>query len=132
MDELTTFAEIVNKQFVLAGTGSREASMAMVQLSQALASGVLRGEELNSVFEQAPGIMQSIATYMDVPIGQIREMAFEGMLTSEIVKNAILASASEVEQRFNEMPLTWEQVWMQFVNQVTWELLPLLRKRSER
>lgn len=131
MDELTTFAEIVNKQFVLAGTGSREASMAMVQLSQALASGVLRGEELNSVFEQAPGIMQSIATYMDVPIGQIREMASEGMLTSEIVKNAILASASEVEQRFNEMPLTWEQVWMQFVNQVTWGLRPLAQTFRE-
>lgn len=131
MDELTTFAEIVNKQFVLAGTGSREAAMAMVQISQALASGVLRGEELNSVFEQAPGIMQSIATYMDVPIGQIREMASEGMLTSEIVKNAILASASEVEQRFNEMPLTWEQVWMQFVNQVTWGLRPLAQTFRE-
>lgn len=131
MDELTTFAEIVNKQFVLAGTGSREAATAMVQISQALASGVLRGEELNSVFEQAPGIMQSIATYMDVPIGQIREMASEGMLTSEIVKNAILASASEVEQRFNEMPLTWEQVWMQFVNQVTWGLRPLAQTFRE-
>ena len=126
MDELTTFAEIVNKQFVLAGTGSREAAMAMVQISQALASGVLRGEELNSVFEQAPGIMQSIATYMDVPIGQIREMASEGQLTSEIVKNAILSSASEVEERFNKMPLTWGQLWNQFVNEVTWGMRPLV------
>lgn len=131
MEEMTTFAEVVNKEFALAGIGSREASMSMVQLSQALASGVLRGEELSSVFEQAPGIIKSIAKYMDVPIGQIREMASEGMLTSEIVKNAVLASAGEVEQRFNKMPFTWEQVWTQFVNQVTWGLRPLAQTFRE-
>ena len=125
MQELTTFAETINKQFVLAGTGTREASMAMVQLSQALASGVLRGDELNSVFEQAPTIMQSIADYMNVPLGQIREMASEGQLTSEIVKNAVLASASEVEARFSKMPYTWAQTWEQFKNQVIWGLKPL-------
>lgn len=125
MQELTTFAETINKQFVLAGTGTREASMAMVQLSQALASGVLRGDELNSVFEQAPTIMQSIADYMNVPLGQIRDMASEGQLTSEIVKNAVLASAAEVEARFSKMPYTWAQTWEQFKNQVIWGLKPL-------
>ena len=61
---------------------------ASLQLTQAMASGVLRGEELNSVFEQAPNVIQAIADYLEVPLGQIRSMAAEGLITSDIVKNA--------------------------------------------
>ena len=76
----------------------------MIQLTQAMASGVLRGEELNSVFEQAPGIIQSIADYLDVSIGEIRAMAAEGQLTADVVKNAMFAAADDIETKFSNMP----------------------------
>ncbi len=124
-DELVKFAETINKQMVINGTTTWEAEAAMTQLSQALASGVLRGEELNSVFEQAPGIIRLIADYLDVDIGQIRSMAAEGMLTAEIVKNAVLSGADEIDQAFEQMPMTWAQTWQSFTNQVAWALRPL-------
>ena len=110
-DELIKFTELINKQFTIAGTSAAGVDAAMLQLTQAMASGVLRGEELNSVFEQAPTIIQTIADYLDVPIGQIRAMAQEGQITSTVVKNAMLASADEINARFESMPMTFSQVW---------------------
>ena len=105
--ELVAFAEQLNKQFTIAGTSQEGISAAMLQLTQAMGSGVLRGEELNSVFEQAPTIIQTIADYLDVPIGQIRDMAADGQLTAEIVKNALLSAADETNAKFEEMPMTF-------------------------
>lgn len=85
-DELIKFTELINKQFTIAGTSAAGIDAAMLQLTQAMSSGVLRGEELNSVFEQAPTIIQTIADYLDVPIGKIRDMAADGQITSTIVK----------------------------------------------
>lgn len=110
-DELIRFTELINKQFTIAGTSAAGVDAAMLQLTQAMASGVLRGEELNSVFEQAPTIIQTIADYLDVPIGQIRAMAQEGQITSTVVKNAMLASADEINAKFESMPMTFSQVW---------------------
>ena len=109
--ELIQFTELINKQFTIAGTSAAEIDAAMLQLTQAMSSGVLRGEELNSVFEQAPTIIQTIADYLGVPIGQIRSMAAEGQITSTIVKNAMLASADEINAKFEQMPMTFAQVW---------------------
>lgn len=109
--ELIAFSELINKQFTIAGTSAAEIDAAMLQLTQAMSSGVLRGEELNSVFEQAPTIIQTIADYLGVPIGKIREMAAEGQITSTIVKNAMLASADEINAKFASMPMTFSQVW---------------------
>ena len=109
--ELIDFAELVNKQFTISGTEAAGIDAAMLQLTQAMGSGVLRGEELNSIFEQAPTIIQTIADYLDVPIGKIREMASEGKITSTIVKNAMLASADEINAKFESMPMTFAQVW---------------------
>ena len=109
-DELIAFTELINKQFTIAGTSAAGVDAAMLQLTQAMSSGVLRGEELNSVFEQAPTIIQSIADYLDVPIGQIRTMAAEGQITSTIVKNAMLSSADEINAKFESMPMTFAQV----------------------
>ena len=109
--ELIDFAELVNKQFTISGTEAAGIDAAMLQLTQAMGSGVLRGEELNSIFEQAPTIIQTIADYLDVPIGKIREMASEGKITSTIVKNAMLASADEINAKFESMPMTVAQVW---------------------
>ena len=105
------FTELINKQFTIAGTSAAGIDAAMLQLTQAMSSGVLRGEELNSVFEQAPTIIQTIADYLDVPIGKIRDMAANGEITAEIVKNAMLASADEINAKFEAMPMTFAQVW---------------------
>lgn len=109
--ELIAFSELINKQFTIAGTSAAGIDAAMLQLTQAMSSGVLRGEELNSIFEQAPTIIQTIADYLGVPIGQIRAMAQEGQITSTIVKNAMLASADEINAKFESMPMTFAQVW---------------------
>lgn len=125
-DELIAFTETLNKQFVIAGANAAGAEAATLQLTQAMASGVLRGEELNSVFEQAPNVIQSIADYLDVPIGQIRTMASEGQITADIVKNAMISATDEVNAKFESMPLTWGQVFTQAGNIALQVLQPLL------
>ena len=109
-DELVQFSELINKQFTIAGTSAGGIDAAMLQLTQAMSSGVLRGEELNSVFEQAPTIIQTIADYLNVPIGKIREMAADGQITSTIFKNEMLSSADEINKKFESMPMTFAQV----------------------
>ncbi|CZT56712.1 hypothetical protein BN3661_01527 [Eubacteriaceae bacterium CHKCI005] len=128
--ELVAFGEQLNKQFAVAGTSQKGIDAAMLQLTQAMSSGVLRGEELNSVFEQAPTIIQSIADYMGVPIGQIRELASEGQLSATIVKNALLSTADETNAKFNSMPMTFGQVFVKIKNQALMAFQPVLEKLS--
>lgn len=125
-EELIAFSELINKQFTIAGTSAAGIDAAMLQLTQAMSSGVLRGEELNSVFEQAPTIIQTIADYLGVPIGKIREMAAEGQITSTIVKNAMLASADEINAKFEQMPMTFSQVWTIAKNTILEAFTPVL------
>lgn len=115
--EIVAFAEQLNKKFVIAGASTQEMNSALLQLTQGLGSGVLRGEELNAVFESAPNIIQSIAKYLDVPIGKIREMASEGELTADTVKNAVLSATDETNKQFESMPITWSQIWTMFKNE---------------
>lgn len=129
--EIVQFAELVNKQFTIAGASSTEASNAFLQLTQALGSGVLRGDELNSIFEQAPNLIQTVADYMDVPIGQIREMASEGQITADIVKNAMFAAADDIDAKFNSMPMTWGQLWIYYSNQALMTFQPVLQRLNE-
>ena len=131
MDEVVGFTELINKQFVIGGASAQEQSSAMLQLTQALSSGVLRGEELNSVFENAPSIVQNIADYLDVPIGKIREMAAEGQITAEIVKNATFAATDDINKAFESMPMTWTQVFTVMQNKAIEILQPLLNKINE-
>lgn len=126
-DELVAFTELINKQFTIAGTSAAGQEAAMLQLTQAMASGVLRGEELNSIFEQAPTIIQTIADYLGVPIGQIRQMAAEGQITAEVVKNAMLSSADEINEQFNAMPYTFAQVWTMIQNVLLEAFGPLIQ-----
>lgn len=129
--EVVDFANLIQKQMTIAGASSAEASNAMLQLSQALGSGVLRGDELNSIFEQAPNLIQSIADYLDVPIGQIRAMAQEGQLSADVVKQAIFASADSINAQFEKMPMTWNQVWTTMQNTAIMQLQPVLDKINE-
>lgn len=130
-DEVISFANLIQKQMTIAGASTQEASNAMLQLSQALGSGVLRGDELNSIFEQAPNLIQSIADYLEVPIGQIRSMASEGQLSADVVKAAIFASADDINAKFEAMPMTWSQVWTSFQNTALMAFKPVLNKITE-
>lgn len=126
-DELVQFTELINKQFTIAGASAEGQSAAMLQLTQAMSSGVLRGEELNSIFEQAPTIIQTIADYLEVPIGRIRDMAANGEITAEIVKNAMLSSADEINRKFESMPYTYSQVWTMAQNILMDSFQPVLQ-----
>ena len=130
-DEVIAFANLIQKQMTIAGASTQEASNTMLQLSQALGSGVLRGDELNSIFEQAPNLIQSIADYLDVPIGKIREMAQDGQLTADTVKAAIFSSADDINAKFEAMPMTWGQVWTSFQNSALMAFQPVLDKVNE-
>ncbi|HEK4769155.1 TPA: tape measure protein [Clostridioides difficile] len=114
--EIVGFAEQLNKKFVIAGASTEEMNSALLQLTQGLGSGVLRGEELNAVFESAPNIIRSIADYLDVDIGKIRGMASEGMLTADIVKNSLLAATEQTNAEFEKMPYTFSQIWTSIKN----------------
>lgn len=125
-DELVAFAEQIQKQMAISGASGATAQAALVQLTQGLASGTLRGEELNSVLEQTPMIAQTIAEYMGVTTGEMRELASEGKVTAEVVKNAMLGAAEETNARFEQMPMTWAQVWTMFQNVAIQALDPVL------
>lgn len=126
--ELIAFTETLNKKFIIAGATQEEMNSATLQLTQALGSGVLRGEELNAVFEAAPNVIQTIADYMDEPIGKIREMASDGQITSDIVKNAMLSSIDETNAQFEKMPKTWGQIWTGFKNDALMAFQPVLQQ----
>lgn len=125
-DELIAFAEQLQKQMAISGASGQSAQAAMVQLTQALASGTLRGDELNSVLEQTPMIAKTIADYMGVTTGQMREMASEGAITADVVKNAMLSAAEETNAAFEQMPLTWSQVWTMGSNMALQAMQPVL------
>lgn len=130
-EEIIAFTEQLNKQFTIAGTEAAGIDAAMLQLTQAMGSGVLRGEEYNSILEQAPNIIQAIADYLDVPKGQLKDMAAEGQITAEIVKNAMFAAADETNAKFESMPKTFSQIWTSFQNTALMAFQPVLQRLNE-
>lgn len=125
-DELIAFTETLNKAFVTTGAGTQQIESAILQLTQAMASGVLRGEELNSVFENAQPVIQAIADYLGEPIGKIRTLASEGKITADIVKNSLLMAADDINAKFEAMPMTWRQVFTKASNMALQVIQPLL------
>lgn len=126
IDDAVKFAETFNKQMLLSGASTTEAANAMYQLTQGIASNRLQGDELRSVLEQAPMIGKTIADYMGVAQGEVRDLASQGLISAEIVKNAVLGSAGEIDAKFREMPLTWAQVWTMAQNIAIRALNPVL------
>lgn len=127
-DELIAFAEQLNKTFVISGTEATGIESTMYNITQALSTGVLRGQDLNAVFSNAPQIVQNIADYLNVPIGKIRDMAADGKISAQIVKNAMLKAADETNAKFNKMPMTWNQVFTKMKNIAIKALDPVLNK----
>lgn len=130
-EEIIAFMEQVNKQFRIAGTETAGIDAAMLQLTQAMGSGILRGEEYNSILEQAPNIIQAIADYMEVPKGQLKDMAAEGQITADIVKAAMFAAADETNAKFEQMPKTFSQIGTSFQNTALMAFQPVLQRMNE-
>ena len=126
--EIVAFMEQVNKQFTIAGTSASGMDAAMLQLTQAMGSGVLRGEEYNSILEQAPNIIETIANYLDVPKGKLKEMAAEGVITADVIKAAMFAAADETNAKFEAMPKTFSQIATSFRNTALMAFQPVLSK----
>lgn len=127
-DELIQFATNTQRLMTIAGASTTEASNAMLQMSQALASGVLRGDELNSIFEQAPNLIKVIAESMGVSMGEIRSLASEGKITAEVVKSALLSATEDIETQFNAMPMTFGQATTKMQNYALQAFTPVLDK----
>ena len=116
MVKTIAFMEQVNKLFVIGGASTQEQANAMTQLTQAMAAGALRGEELNSILDAGPGIARAIEKYMGISEGSIKSMAEQGLVTADVVKNALFSAAEDTNAKFNSMPKTYAQVWTQIKN----------------
>lgn len=130
-NETIQFAENLNKMYAIAGATQMEQMSATLQLTQALGSGVLRGQELNAVFNAAPNVIQTVADYLQVDIGKIREMAAEGEITASVVKNALLSATESIDKQFKQMPVTFSQVMTSIANQALMEFQPVMTRISE-
>lgn len=130
-DELIAFMEQVNKQFVIGGATAEGQSAAMLQLTQAMAAGALRGEELNSILENAPGIARAIESYMGVAEGSIKSYAEQGLITADVVKNALLSVADETNAKFEAMPMTWAQICTKMQNTALAAFEPVLTRLNQ-
>lgn len=127
-DEAVYFVEQLNKQFKIAGASVEETTSAMYQLTQAMASGKLQGDEFRSIMENAPMLAQSIAQEMGLSVGQLKEMSSQGLITADIIKNALFNSAEETNQKFAEIPLTFQDIGTQLQNDLITAFAPVMQE----
>lgn len=126
--ELVQFSEVLNKQFAIAKTPMESQRSAMLQLTQALGSGVLRGDEFNSIFEAAPQLIGLIAKELNVPVGMMRTMAADGEISADVVKRAFLNAVDETNKAFESMPKTMGQMVQGFKNEAVMAMLPAMQQ----
>lgn len=130
-DEAITFTSNLQKMFAVCGTDSQQASSAMLQLTQALGSGVLQGDEFKSIMESCPMIVHTLAKHMGVPVGEMKKLGSEGKITTQIMRSALLGATDEINEKFQKMPFTWAQIWTSIKNGFTKTLQPALEKINE-
>ena len=130
-NEAVKFTSTLDKAFKVSGTSAEEAKAAMYQLNQAMTSGKLQGDEFRSVMENAPILAQKIAESMGVSMAQLKKLGSEGKITSDVIKNAVLGSAGEIESKYKDMPLTFGKVWQQAQNAGQQAMDGLLTKVNE-
>ena len=130
-NEIVKFTNLMNKAFKVSGTSAQEATSAMYQLTQAMAAGKLQGDEFRSVMENAPMVAQAIAKYMNVPLGQLKELGAKGQITADIIKNALFNAGDEINEKFKTLPLTWQDVWVQAKNFAIRQLDGVLQKVNQ-
>lgn len=129
--EIVAFAEQLNKQMKLSGASTQEASSAMLQLTQSLAKGTLNGDELTSVMENGSMVVQTIADYMGVAQGEIKDLAAEGQITSDIIVAAMLSATDETNAAFESLPMTWADVWQNMKNGALVAFRPVLQRIND-
>lgn len=151
--EVVQFAGLIQKEMTIAGASTNEAANAMLQLSQALGSGTLRGDELNSIFEQSPNLIRGIADYIEQNdalldqmaagikmksedlrgnvMGHIRDIASEGLISADIVKASVFSATEDINNQFNSMPMTWGQIWQSMQNTAIMAFQPILDRLNE-
>ena len=127
-DEAIYFVEQLNKQFKIAGAGVQETTSAMYQLTQAMAAGKLQGDEFRSIMENAPMLAQSIAQEMGLSVGQLKEMSSQGLITADIIKNALFASAEETNAKFAEIPMTFQDIGTKLQNDLIAVFHPVMEE----
>ncbi|MCF6466341.1 phage tail tape measure protein [Clostridium sp. Cult2] len=130
-DELIAFTELVQKSFKVGGADTSEQMGAMRQLSQAMASGRLQGDELVSIMENAPMIYNAIAKYMDLSKGELKKLSSEGAITSDIIKNAMFMAGDEINEMFASMPMTFGDTWNKIKNGALKAFAPIIEKSNE-
>ena len=126
-EELVAFTELMQKSFKISGASATEASSAMYQLTQAMASGRLQGDEYRSIIENAPMLADAIADYVGVSRGELKELSSEGAISSDIIKAAVFNMADEVESQFAQMPMTFNDAWTQIKNTATMQAQGLMQ-----
>lgn len=129
--ETIAFLETMNKSFVVGGASIEEQKSAMMQLTQAMASGKLQGDELRSLAETSPALIQAIATKLGVTRGEVKKLGADGKITADIVKTAMLEASESIDQQFRNMPMTWGRAWQNFINYVTKAFEPLSIKINQ-
>lgn len=127
-EEIVAFGNLLQKQMTIAGASTGEASDMMSKLAQSSESGVLGGNELNDIFKQMPNMVQSVADYLDMPVEKVSELASQGKITTEVLKNAMFASADEINANFEQMPMTWEQIWQSMQDTALNKFQPVLQR----
>ena len=126
-DEIVQFTNLMQKAFKISGTGAQAATAAMYQLTQAMASGKLQGDELHSVLEQAPMVAQAIAKHMNVSLGELKKLGAEGQITADIIKNALFNASDDINMKFKLLPLLWQDAWILAKNFALKELDSILK-----
>nr|DAJ75783.1 MAG TPA: Tail tape measure [Caudoviricetes sp.] len=129
-DEAIEFVEQMNKQFKISGASIQESSAAMYQLTQSMAAGKLQGDEFHSIMENAPMLAQSIAKEMGMTVGELKNVSSEGMITADVIKNALFNSAEETNAKFAEMPMTFAEVGQSIQNEAIMAFQPVLEQLS--
>lgn len=129
--EIVDFTEMMNKSFKVGGASKVEQQAGMLQLTQAMASGRLQGDEFRSISENAPMITKALSQYLDVPIGKLKDMGAEGLLTSDIIKNAMFSMADEINAQFEKMPMTFSDVGTQIKNHALYTFQGVMQKLND-
>jgi tape measure domain-containing protein len=129
-DEAIYFVEQLNKQFKISGASVEETTSAMYQLTQAMAAGKLQGDEFHSIMENAPMLAQSIASEMGLTVGQLKEMSSQGLITADIIKEALFNSAEETNAKFAEIPMTFQDIGTQVQNELIAAFQPAMEEIS--
>lgn len=130
-EQIVVFAEQLNKQMKLSGASTQEASAAMLQLTQSLAKGCLNGDELTSVMENGSMVTQTIADYMGITQGELKDLAAEGQVTSDVIIAAMLGAADQTNAAFETLPMTWADVWQNMQNGALVAFRPVLQKIND-